>query len=612
MLWGAAMWDELAERRVRLAHEAGRCDAVNGIVDGVRRRSAEFPLTAVGCGPDGERVEVPVRAHAKDVAAVRKKLGRDGVAWDGTVVDPWGNASWLDEETVRGNYPRDCPRWLRHRIGQLAAGLGRVDVATKVRVAVAARQRGWKISDRDIVALLRDGQWAYACDNSGETRTVRGLGAADADELARFARLAIDDPDDRDLLLEATRDPRMLTGVFTKSGRLTGVRGVVTDGRVGRAVATWAHNGLPYDLDAAVLAHETHLRETWRGGRGVRCFTCQTDQAACGCACGNDARLAELRRAARVHPTQDHAWGHEHSVAATAAMREAAARHAATLERRARAVDGDAADALEAAGGPDVWRSIALYFEQTQVADDERDELLGDALDVLVSLLETTSARADAVHADYVAALYREFDAGDAPLGELGLTELYLGRDGGYLEHARDEMLREYVRRGDARAVRHATAYVSVSSASPWEPRDHRHIAGPTVLIDTGFTGTIPARIAAAQGLRIVDGDVKAGEVAVRLLNTDTPGMGFSQQAPFDVVGQIEHDAKLHRQALRAGELAPSSAIEQLVCRQLEHTIRTRARAQIAALLDAETGGGQRGGWDTPADAAFWRELACG
>lgn len=607
-------------RRVRdkFADGGGRCGAGGGFV-GWRRIPAgqDAGLEAVLRDAQGNEVRVGIEPQRESVTKVNEYATAHGLVWDGTVEDQAGGAHYVDQATVRGKYPVDCPAGVRKRIGKLAAESAEARDMHELRLemALAARKAGYHITDEEL-RRVRDLSCSYV-----ETHAVRdGIGVRTLSSLDHSAIVRLlaklnrgvytslwgtSEMDDHEELVrritQAMRSGVPFIGYFDHGGRLREIDGIVP-GEAGYggfrchvAELAWVrraqYSEIGKDLKEAELARyrREHHREP-------QCFACKTPRTLCVCSRTADGIWYGIRDARRDRlRSSEEWWSREHSVIATEEMRTAAAAAAASVREAMLRANEEAAREVEELTGGDGFESIALLIEQAELPPTERERFVTnpDIVADIAKLFRNVTKRAAETHSDYVRMLYAEFDTNDAPLGGGGLDERYLGRDGVYALYAREEMLRAYDERGDQRARANTVQYLSVSRQAAWEQRHHKLLGERPVLIDTGFKASIPKRIAREQGLELVtSGAPAAGEVAARLMKANSLGFEFRWQAAIEeFINEIEGDAKITRSARYVGDRAPAGVVEQLVHRQLEWCIRKTARDQIRRIITAEDAG---------------------
>lgn len=623
----------------------GRCSAEGGFI-GFRRAAFDTcpPLEAVLFDEDGNETRRAITPHRRSVTSIQVFAKEHGLTWDGTVADDVGVTHYMDEATVRGNYPKDCPPALRKRIGRLAAAAtDKRDMhELRLEMALAARERGYAITDAELTRI-RDKSRTYV-----ERHPVRdGFAIRPLTSIDHRAIAALFSSSDRPYLTweDTKQDQDQLVqritrglaagapfvGYFDHAGKLQAIDGIVPAEGDEPATPLTHASGYTWDVRSRysiigpnLLREE--LREFSRAHLGeTRCFSCSTPRSLCSCDRRAGALLYEIRvAAAESIDKSEHQWSSTHKVAPTPAMRAAASAAAAAVRQAITTADPKAAAAIDQVTAGSGFESIALFLEQTGISPTEREKLLTDPVtaEAIAQLMVRTTARADAIHSDYVRTLYAEFDTPGAPLADRGINEQYLGRDGIYMLYAREEMRRAYQQRNDARADAHTVQYLSVSRNAAWEPRHHSKLGQRPVMIDTGWHGSIPTRIANDQGLalRSTPGFVpQPGEAAVRMLYSYTPGYMFQWRANWQHdVEAIEGDAKTTTTARYVGDKAPAGALEQLVHRQLELCIRRTAQDQITRILQAEQTGsvdleaaglGTSRFYDSSGKAAFWTHL---
>jgi hypothetical protein len=621
---------------------AGRCDATGGFI-GARRtaRRAQSGLTARLLNADGTEHLVPLAVNHKAVRALTERAEASALSWDGTVIDAAGNTHYVDVDTIRGKYPIDCPPTLRSRIGNIAASLDDIRDQHEIRLELAlhARSKQYKVTDAELRAV-RDRSTSYVdrarLNGSASVRPVSTLDREAISDLLQahemWNTLLVNDAErawhssstaptnglePQSLVLAKPADTSELAtqvfaaieegvpfvGLYDHSGRLCGLKGKLP--ATGSRAAMRLSMGATMSWDSRVLYSaiagnlEKHLRTSFdRARQEQRCFTCSSSRSLCSCPRSASGVCEMLAQTANSSPTSsEHQWSPEHGVALTAEMVKNAKRQTQHIRDLAVATAPELATKIDTLTAGEGFASIALFLEQTGLPDQEREALLTDpeAITYLATIFERTTHRAANIHTDYVRALYAEFDAADAPLASEGLSETYLGRDGVYALYAREEMRRSYQARSDERAERNTIRYLSVSRRASWDKRHHKLLGDRPVMIDTGFEGSIPVKIAKNQGLELLHDNTTAPaerQAAVRLLRANSRGFGFQWQAYTDpLIDEIEGDAKLTRSARYVGDKAPAGALEQLVHRHLEHCIRTHARDQIQEILQAERSG---------------------
>lgn len=583
------------------SHGDGRCSSKSLFASMRHQRWAHRSFAAL---VDGAPVEF---------SSWRELADLEGKGFEGSVVSgSRGNfdlsaSEYMDSSTVRGGFPLDCPSFLRHRLGRFTARLGELydseEGARELKVALALRLRelGYpELDDAGLLSLARElfpllaevpvGRLRSGSlyDFSPKALSTRALPASERAFAASFMR-----PDRRELFLTiAGKYPTFAS--WGPDGRLSEVQVVKPSGEFDghsafRFSSSWAS-------DFSAQAYKSVVSSWWAEKEKVDgfCFTCH--ESPCGCAPQDRFKyevLAHCGSTRSSYVARDHTWGSSFSVRVNSAM------HAAALERVPDVV-GVLEAASESAGvdvsslGPALGYNVALFLET--VSKDE--VFLKEVAASLLQELAAAEARARSSHAFYARTLFEEFESPSSSLSSVPRTEVYLGRDGIYAYQARLEQLR-VLREGLSAAERQArrerendVRFVTASRLAFWSS-EHNSLLGdgskPPVFVDTGFAGTIPERIMAQRGeissrARFF-GSVAKPKDKVRLFSTSVPEYGFSTLRSRQEILAVEYDAKAVRSSRVVNGGQPTSALEQLVFRQVVDAVRRFAREETLALL---------------------------
>jgi hypothetical protein len=317
------------------------------------------------------------------------------------------------------------------------------------------------------------------------------------------------------------------------------------------------------------------------------CFGCYTDIEHCECRSlapggGITQHLIDLLDNPFRTESVEHRWGQ------LWARRPSAQDHVAARTRtdaiEAALVDGLGQDGFDQASirlGSTFAYNVSLFATQTGASDDE----VTASAPLLVRELTAAADRAMRSHRLYTSILADEFDRPETATVSSQHTEVYLGRDGIYPLIAR-RAARAASRFGldpDARraddATRNQVTYVRVSRMCDWHQGEHTPLLGdhPPVFVDTGFAGSIPKKILTAEGVpqEQVEPQFLGSSKSpfVRLFSATDSQFAFATQLTENETIVIEHDAKPDQTAYAVNASDPASALEQLVYRQLRHSI---------------------------------------
>lgn len=572
----------------------------------------------------------------KDLKALREQFAAQGLSYDGSVIfAPKGqlaqaieagtfNSEYMDPSTIRGGYPEDCPQHVRDAIGAFVAEFkvnlfGNTQEMRDIRATLAIEMRALGYPQVSLSEMLKiaaqhyPGLEAFKVKDSHITyQPPLGLflQPRDADLLTK-ARVPA--ASDRKALLEALRRSnvkidgkeiekaldRLPTLVAWDSrGKLTVVKvSMPEDESYAKTVYSneegWFCSTV---VDKAMLVYATSWLSKKDKNEPGLCYKCLG--TPCECFSGKEDFIKYVKETLSEGrgDHSEHRWGTKCSSRLTFDNHRKAVERAAEVKEYIDGKGSTSADKFKEAYGENVFYNLALFLEQT----GQPTEVLDSIGDALFKELAATRKRVKEMHGRYADTLFNEFEHASKRTVHEKLSEVYLGRDGIYAYNARQAQLNAIRKsmgpdeRRRRRQEEDELHYVIASRSAEWVPEMHESLLGSarTMFIDTGFSGTIPRKIARAQAsagrgekVGMKDrGPWSEPDDIMRLFSTDYPRYGFQQLMSHNDATIIEHDAKTTFSSGVINGGRPTPALEQLVFRQARDQIRAQAYERTLAL----------------------------